>query len=185
MVLIVCRVVAYIVLNLMVQETQYTICSFEPNENTRSLKDLSLFTSLHLFISYDEQFSFIMRKISFPVHGVDCSCRFRLIASVTIGAILELVTLRSPSLSFSLCRSDRSCCWMEEWPLSVWVSPRGQLGEIIRQDSYRRAGRCSRLKLFLPDSEAYFEEFVLWVFSWTFLSLDFALFCDILSFYSA
>lgn len=88
-----------------------------------------------------EQFSFIKRKTSFPVDHVDCSVDFDWLHQSLSGYSGAGDYKVSLSLFPSLRVSDRSCCWMEEWPLSVWVSPRGQLGEIIRQDSYRQTGR--------------------------------------------
>lgn len=85
--------------------------------------------------------------------SIDCVSHYQ--------AILELVTLRSPSLSLSLRLSDRSCCWMEEWALSVWVSPRGQLREIIRRGSYRQTDRRSRLKVFLSSDRGTFGRLVI------------------------
>lgn len=48
---------------------------------------------------------------------------------------------------------------MEEWPLWEWVSPRGQLGNIIRQDSYRRTHAFNQSCCFLAETEAYLQEF--------------------------
>lgn len=119
----------------------------------------SLFKS-HL-LTKSSSFLLHFFKMMLPSQSCRLQCRFRLIASVTIGPFWSW-WLWGLSLCLSVCLSDRSCCWMEEWLLSLWVFPQGQLGEIIRQDSHRRTegqtGRCSTLKLFLSDYEANFSQ---------------------------
>lgn len=91
--------------------------------------------SLHCYIPAPTQGNFLVQsvKASFPLHHTDCCVDFDWLhqsLSGYSGAGDSEVPLS--------CFLWQKLLWMEEWPLSVRVSPRGQLGEIIRQDSYRQ-----------------------------------------------
>lgn len=126
----------------------------EEEKQWRALLSLHFCTTLG---SDAEQFSGTKRKSLVPTPSHWLLCRFRLIASVTIGAILELVTPSPPCLPPRLLWQE--LLWMEEWPLWEWVSPQGQLGDIIRQDSYRRTHAFNQSCCFLAEAEAYLQEF--------------------------
>lgn len=111
--------------------------------------DPSVFTFQHLFSSCAEQFSLTKRKKPCSHCCADFDWLHQSLSGYSGAGDSEV------SLSRSLWQT---LLWMEEWPLSVWVSPRGQLGEIIRQDSYRQTDAVNWSCCLLTQTGAHLQE---------------------------
>lgn len=102
-------------------------------------------------------------KASFPLHHTDCCVDFDWLHQ-SLSGLFWSWWLWPPSTStpppLLLPRLLwQELLWMEEWPLWEWVSPRGQLGDIIRQDSYRRTHAFHQSCCVFAEIEAFLQEF--------------------------
>lgn len=133
---------------------QISVCFIKKKIKHGGCVDPSVFTFRHLFSSCAEQFSLTKRKkTSFPLDHTDCCADFDWLHQSLSG--YSGAGDSEVSLSRSLWQT---LLWMEEWPLSVWVSPRGQLGEIIRQDSYRQTDAVNWSCCSLTQTGAHLQE---------------------------
>lgn len=112
--------------------------------------EASVFTNLH-----EEQFSFIMRKTSLPVDRVDCSVDFdwlhQSLSGYSGAGDSEVSLSPSPSLWQKLLLNGR----VASFSAGVPSGPTGRDNQTGQLQTDRQTGRCSRLKLFLPDSDTF------------------------------